>query len=124
MKNSKFENFVEKGRKTVSEFGYEVKDKGSKVWEWSVEHPQEAITLAVGIVTVTTGLLNATKSLVVTRRMKIENDRQDMRFWDPHTRMHFDLKRKLTNKDRSRILDMQQSGMRIDEILRVLNLIK
>ena len=110
--------------RTAGKFVKAASEKISSGIEWAVENPEKAIAIASGAVALTAGLLRASQSLAVNHRLKMEYRRKDLRFYDPHTRIHWDLKRKLTNNDRVRILDATSKGRRIDEVLREMNLLK
>ncbi len=123
-KKSMFDEFADKGEKVIRN----VVDTTSKTvhdgMEWIKENPEKAITIATGTVIAVTGLLRASQSLVVNHRIRMEHRRADMRYYDPHTRMHWDLTRKLSNADKMLILERQAAGQRIDMILLDMGLFK
>ena len=69
-------------------------------------------------------LLKASQSLIVSHRVYEENRRQDRTYYDPSTRMRWDLRRKPSNYERAEILRRRETGEDIYDILKSLGLSK
>ena len=94
-------------------------DALTSIGKFIIEHPDKAAAIFAGTVT----LLNATKHLQVTHRQKYEDRRKDYSYYDPHTGMRWDLRRKMTNSDRVYIQDRVSCGASMGDILRERGLI-
>lgn len=92
---------------------------GSQFLDFVVENPEKTVA-AIGVVVT---LLNATKSLQVTHRNKQEQKRKDYTYYDPHTGMRWDLRRRMTNNDRIYISQKRKIGKSMDSILKERGLI-
>lgn len=81
---------------------------------WCEENPTEAATIIVGL-----GVagFKSSQSLIVSHRNQVERNRIDKTWYDPHTGMHWDLKRKPTNNDRIAITEMLREGLSAGEAL-------
>lgn len=75
-------------------------------------------------VAVTSLLVRASQSLIVSHRLFKENERQDRTYYDPSSHMRWDLRRKPTNYEKSEILRRRNTGEDIYDILRSLGLSK
>lgn len=123
-KKSMFDEFADRGEEVLRNAVNTATTTIHNGIEWAKENPEKAITLATGTVVAVTGLLRASQSLVVNHRIRMEHRRADLRYWDPKTKMHWDLTRKLSNADRMLILERQAAGQRIDTILLDMGLFK
>ena len=53
-----------------------------------------------------------------------ELDMKNFTFYDRHTNMRFDLSRKLTNAEKTKILDAIKDGNRVDDVLKDMGVLK
>lgn len=95
-------------------------EKSQKVFTWILNNPDKAIAfIGIGI-----SFLRATQSLVVSQRVHSERLRQDYRYYDSSNQVHWDLCRRLTNRDKSEILRRRKNGEDIYDILHSMNAIR
>lgn len=88
--------------------------------DWMVSNPEKVVAgIGLGI-----AVMQASRSLVVSHRVRSERKRIDRTYYDPSTGFHWDLRRAATNKDRMEILNRKKAGEDIVQILSDLKLIK
>lgn len=103
--------FSNKQKKT---FGPDVKASITKGISYICNNP-EKIGVAIGA---TTALLRASQSIVVSHRVKSEQRRMERSYYDPSSRMHWDLRRKLNNYEKSELIRRRKNGENSYDILR------
>jgi hypothetical protein len=97
-----------------------VVDKGGQLYEWGINNPEKIIA-GIGVGTM---FLRATQSLVVSHRVKMQHDYASRTYYDPSSRLRWDLCRKMTNADRIEITNRRAAGESIVDILKDRKLIK
>lgn len=107
-------------KEKVEDFGEAAVDAASRGAQWAINNPEKVVAgIGLGI-----GVLQASRSLVVSHRVKMERKRIDHTYYDPSTGFHWDLRRAATNKDRAEILARKKAGEDIVQILLDKKLIK
>lgn len=104
---------------------YNAKEAFRKTGEWAKEHKKEVsiitmIATATGIKIIGTKMyrtLNPTNA-------QIERDRIDHTYYDPSSGLHWDLKRRLTNLERSRVDEARRNGTPVYDILKAMKVLK
>ena len=97
-----------------------VSDKVSNGVNWAINNPEKVVAgIGIGI-----GILQASRSLIVSHRVHTERKRIDHTYYDPSTGFHWKLRRAATNADRAEIINRKQAGEDIVKILTDLKLIK
>lgn len=91
----------------------------SKVFDFVINNPEKAAAVLGGAV----AFFNATRSLHVTKRNKDEHRYKEFKYYDPHTGMRWDLRRRMTNYDRIYISEESKKGRSMSDILRERGLI-
>lgn len=118
--NEAFESMKER----TKQFARKAKDEavltGRKAAAWANRNKEMLIIAAP----VAIAALRSGQSLVVNRRVKSERSRIDHTYYDPSTGFHWDLRRKVTNKERAEILKRKENGQDIYTILSQMKLIK
>lgn len=74
----------------------------------------EKILVAISSVA---AVLRASQSIVVSHRVKTERKRMERSYYDPSSRMHWDLKRKLNNYEKSELIRRRKDGENVYDIL-------
>ena len=90
--------------------------------EWVKENPQEAVMLGGIAVAGLTGLTKVIKAVKPTQQ-EIERDRIDRSYYDRHTGIRWELRRKMTNQERYELDMRMQSGEPVRDILADMRLI-
>ncbi len=107
-------------KKKVENLSEAAVDTASRGAQWAINNPEKVVAgIGLGI-----GVLQASRSLVVSHRVKMERKRIDHTYYDPSTGFHWDLRRAATNKDRAEILARKKAGEDIVQILLDKKLIK
>lgn len=104
---------------------YNAKEAFRKTGEWAKEHKKEvaAITTAVVIAGVKIIGTKMYRKLNPTNA-QIERDRIDHTYYDPSSGLHWDLKRRLTNLERSRVDEARRNGTPVYDILKAMKVLK
>lgn len=112
---------------TLKENGSNITPKkhSEKKGEWAKEHKKEvaAITTAVVIAGVKIIGTKMYRKLNPTNA-QIERDRIDHTYYDPSSGLHWDLKRRLTNLERSRVDEARRNGTPVYDILKAMKVLK
>ena len=102
----------------------DTKDKAEDVIEdvldWMIQNPEAAAGILVPI---SIAGIRSSQSLIVSHRLKKEHQRADRTWYDRSTGLRWDLRRKMTNRDRLIISQMKSQGVETIDILTRLRLI-
>ena len=115
-----FENFIErifsmsenvrnkfdKVRETSIDILSTAQDKACKAGKWIADNPQASVSIITSIAL----LLRASQSLVVSHRINSERNRINHTYYDRSSGHHWQLRRKLTNRDRAIIDRRKKNG--------------
>lgn len=112
--DERFRNAKEKVSKGIRNATTVVSNGAKSLFCWAVENPVEAATVFVPL-----GVagFKTTQSMVVSHRQTVERNRIARTAYDPHTGMHWDLKRSATNNDRIAITKLTNEGIPMHEAL-------
>lgn len=94
------DNFIDGG----IDIYHDASKKARKAGTWVVENPQATVSILSSIAL----LLRASQSLVVSHRLHSEHRRVDYTYYDRHSGHRWQLRRKLTNRDRA-VIDRRKS---------------
>lgn len=94
-------------------------EKIHKAGKWALSNPQTFISILSSIAI----LLRASQSIVVSHRLRSENRRADYTYYDRRSGHRWELRRKLTNRDRAVIDRRKSSGDDMYDILSDLGVI-
>lgn len=100
-----------------------VKNAGSKVVELCRDHGTEVVS----VITVSTVAVKGARSIINSfRPTKYEKERKriDHTFYDPSRGTHYDLKRKMTNKENLELSERKANGEDVGKILKSMKLLK
>ena len=101
----------------------DVKNAIHKKIEWAMEHPQEAAAIAGGVATVLGLATKGAKTVIRTHNLNKEQKLKERYVYDRSLGMYLHTKRKLTNKDFTRINKERQNGRKLADILNDLGLL-
>jgi len=99
------------------------KEKYTQAKDWVTGHGKEIVdysVAAVGLGTAVIGLIKSAKPSATEQHYK----RVDKTYYDPSTGIHWELRRRATNKDRKEIVRRKRNGENVEDILEELGLIK
>lgn len=103
----------------VSETLDTLKLKTGEAYTWCVGHKEELI----GLIPLGLGLIGLAKQLKPTKQ-ETERERIDTTYYDPHTGLHWQLRRKLTNDERAELARRQRLGEYTEDILERMRVLK
>lgn len=92
---------------------HDASEKARKVGTWVIENPQTTVSILSSIAL----LLRASQSLVVSHRLHSEHRRADYTYFDRRSGHRWQLRRKLTNRDRAIIDNRKNRGDDMYDIL-------
>lgn len=92
-----------------------VTETGKNIVEWVDTHRETAALIG--------GAAVAGANILHKHKKQETEDRKQTTYYDPHTGMHWDLRRKPTNYDRIQLENRQRAGESTHDILRDLRLI-
>lgn len=93
-----------------------IREKARDGYEW-VKNNKETIAI------IGTGAYAAANGLRKMHSTRLENEKR-LEYYDPHTGMHWQLKRRLTNDERAELMMRQRSGEYTEDILRDMRVLK
>lgn len=96
-----------------------LKLKAGEAYTWCVGHKEELI----GLIPLGLGLIGLAKQLKPTKQ-ETERERIDTTYYDPHTGLHWQLRRKLTNDERAELARRQRLGEYTEDILERMRVLK
>nr|DAF76581.1 MAG TPA: hypothetical protein [Caudoviricetes sp.] len=104
---------------------YNTKEAFRKIGEWAKEHKKE-VSIITTIAAVTGIKIIGTKMYrkLNPTNAQIERDRIDHTYYDPSSGLHWDLKRRLTNLERSRVDEARRNGTPVYDILKAMKVLK
>lgn len=104
---------------------YNAKEAFRKTGEWAKEHKKE-VSIITTIAAVTGIKIIGTKMYrkLNPTNAQIERDRIDHTYYDPSSGLHWDLKRRLTNLERSRVDEARRNGTPVYDILKAMKVLK
>lgn len=122
---------IDKDGKEVKSFKDTLKEYAKKAWDgikaavkaasdWCRKHRGEAIMLASILFT----LLKRTMKTAAIRNAEKERNRIDTTYYDPSTGLHWQLRRKPTNRERMIFSERKRQGEPAEVILTDLGLLK
>lgn len=122
---------IDSDGKEVKTFGEKLKDFAKKCWEtvknaarafgeWCKDHRAEAIALFSVLFT----LLKKTMKTAAIRNAEKERERIDTTYYDPSTGLHWQLRRKPTNRERAIFAERKRQGEPAELILDDLGLLR
>lgn len=116
----------ENGNEIKKPFGEQVDEawdtlklKTGEAYRWCVGHKEELI----GLIPLGLGLIGLAKQLKPTKQ-ETERERIDKTYYDPHTGLHWQLRRKLTNDERAELARRQRLGEYTEDILERMRVLK
>ena len=95
-------------------------EKATATKKFVKEHGREILVAAPAVIAGATGVYKTLKPTVYQQERK----RIDHTYYDPSTRLHWELKRKLTNKEREELDRRRRSGEAVGDILRSMRVAK
>lgn len=104
---------------------YNAKETFGKTKEWAKNHKKEVafITTTVAVTGIRIIGTKVYRKLNPTNT-QIERDRIDHTYYDPSSGLHWDLKRRLTNLERSRVDEAIRNGTPVYDILKAMKVLK
>jgi hypothetical protein len=84
------------------------------------EHGKETVITAIAVATTATSVYKTFKPTVYEQERK----RIDHTYYDPSSGAHYQLKRKLTNKERQELVDRKRNGEKVLDILKEMKVAK
>ena len=103
----------------VSETLDTIKLKTGEAYRWCVGHKEEVL----GLIPLGLGLIGLAKQFKPTKQ-ETERERIDTTYYDPHTGLHWQLRRKLTNDERAELARRQRLGEYTEDILERMRVLK
>jgi hypothetical protein len=113
---TKWDKFKDKAKDVKSK----VKSKAKDVKAWATDNKEEAVTLAGAVIYGVVELAKISKRTTEDKRQK----RMDLTYYDPHTGIHWRLRRKLDNDERVELARRQRLGEYTEDILDDLGVLK
>lgn len=95
------------------------KVKASEAYKWCVSHKEELL----GLLPLALGAIGVIKKMKPSVQ-ETERERIDTTYYDPHTGLHWQLRRKLTNSERAELARRQRLGEYTEEILTGMRVLK
>jgi len=96
-----------------SDIFHTIKEKAGRIGEWVCDNPQAAASMVASAAVA----IRAGQSLVVSSRVRREQNRIDRTYYDRSSGHHWQLRRKLTNTDRAVIDRRKKRGDDMFDIL-------
>jgi len=109
---------IEPTKKEKAKIWFDEKIEAGK--KFVKEHGKETIITAITIVGMTGRLYKTLKPTVYEQERK----RIDHTYYDPSSGAHYQLKRKLTNKERQELVDRKRNGEKVLDILKEMRVAK
>lgn len=95
-------------------------DKARAGKKFVKEHGKETVLTGIAVATTVTSVYKTFKPSVYERERK----RIDHTYYDPSSGAHYQLKRKLTNKERQELVDRKRAGEKVLDILKDMKVAK
>lgn len=109
-----FDCSFENAKDTIADISENANEIAGRIKNFIINNPHAT----VAILSAGASLIRAMRSYNISSRITKETRRMDYKWYDPHTGLRWDLKRKLTNADRYEITRRQSNGEHAYDILK------
>lgn len=112
-------------KEKAKQVGRTVKAKASEAWQWSMEHPQEAVAIVTGLGILIGGVTKLGKGALKMHTLKMERFNKERYIYDHSMKAYLKLKRPIRNNDVVAINNLRaKTGMKLSEALAKLGLLE
>lgn len=113
----------DKIRDKISEIKTAVSNRANEALRWTADHSGEIVWALPVIVGAATGTVKLIKMVRGSAQDRHE-DRMDKCYYDPATGLHWELKRNMTNAERTELVQRKRAGEYTEDILADMRILK
>lgn len=115
--------FKEKVKDKISELKVSIKNKLGEVGRWCLDHINVICVIVPTVIATATGIVKLVKMIRGSAAERHEA-RMENCYYDPSTGLHWDLKRNMTNSERSEFMSRKRAGEFTEDILKDMRILR